>query len=345
LFDLLHQQAHISDGPVDAKTSALMDRRAEIPVDGKAQALVDAKIGTVADAKASTLADTKVSTLVETKASALADAKVSAAADAKTSSLMDAKAGSILDGVWDGGDVWHYIPVITISFATYRAWRRAEGGTRWARNLEFAATEVLTRSGGALAGAKVGGTVGTLVVPGYGTIIGSVVGAVGGAVAGARLGEEIKRRHVRNAQRDLDETLHNLGAPYLLDPVGYRRLRDTFLEQEKAAKRNVKSTRANYKAYARPWRRLWPDQKLILLEETVRESDERLMSVHQQVRDTLERVDVLHQQNNYKALGLILWNAPGMCQRLGCAEILLQDVSSANDRLRSELVQVGATPA
>jgi hypothetical protein len=54
---------------------------------------------------------------------------------------------------------------------------------------------------------------------------------------------------------------------------------------------------------------------------------------------------VLHQQNNHKALGLILWNAPGMCQRLGCAEILLQDVDCANDRLRGELVQVGVAPA
>ena len=74
------------------------------------------------------------------------------------------------------------------------------------------------------------------------------------------------------------------------------------------------------------------------------EADERLLDLRQQVRDTLERVEVLHQQNNYKALGLILWNAPGMCRRLGCAEPLVQGVNTANERMRHELHQVGVAP-
>jgi surface antigen len=336
LFDLLQ---HKSDGATG------LDGKAHLLSDGAPDAFVDAKASGMMEAKASALADAKASSLADAKASALADAKTSSLLDAKTSALIDAKTGSILDGTWNGSDLWHYVPVVTIGFASYRAWRRAEGGTKWGRNLEFAATEVITRSGGALAGAKVGGTVGTLVVPGYGTIIGSVVGAVGGAVAGARLGEEIKRRHVRKAQRDLDQALHNLGAPHLQDPVGYRRLRAAFAEQEKVARQNVQRTQGTYKDYARWWRRLWPDQKLILLQETVREADDRLQSVHQQIYDTLERVEVLKRQNSYKALGLILWNAPGMCQRLGCEEILVQDVGHANEQLRTELVQVGAASA
>lgn len=169
-----------------------------------------------------------------------------------------------------------------------------------------------------------------------------MVGAVGGAIAGARLSEEIKRRHVRQAQRELDFSLNNLGAPYLQDPVGYRRLQAAFYEQEKSAKRNVAGTQREYSAYARWWRRLWPDQKLILLQETVREADHRLENIHQQVRDTLDRVEVLRQRDNYRALGLVLWNAPGMCQQLGCAELLVQDVRLANEHLRHELQQVGA---
>jgi hypothetical protein len=317
LFDLLLHKGHGADGLADAKGQGL----AGGAVDAKSSALIDAK------------------------ASALADAKASAVLDAKTSALADAKSSVILGGPWDGGDLWHHIPLVTIGFATYRAWRRAEGGTHWGRNLEFAATEVVARSGGALAGAKVGGTVGTMAVPGYGTIIGSVIGAVGGAIAGARLSEEIKRRHVRQAQRGLDEALHNLGAPYLKDPVGYRRLQTVFSEQEKAAQRGVEGTRREYASYARWWRRLWPDQKLVLLQETVREADERLLNIHQQVRDTLERVEVLHQQDNYKALGLILWNAPAMCRQLGCAELLVQNVNRANEQLRHELRQVDAVPA
>lgn len=314
LLDLLLHKSQVADGLAEAKGHGLADGA----VNAKASALMDAKAGALVDAKASSLLD------------------------AKTSALADAKSSVILDTPWDGGDLWHHIPLVTIGFATYRAWRRAEGGTQWGRNLEFAATEVVARSGGALAGAKVGGTVGTLVVPGYGTIIGSVVGAVGGAIAGARLSEEIKRRHVRQAQRELDEALHRLGAPHLQDPVGYRRLQTVFSEQEKAAQRGVAGTRREYASYARWWRRVWPNQKLVLLQETVREADERLLNIRQQVRDTLERVEVLRQQDNYKALGLILWNAPGMCRQLGCAEVLVQEVNWANEQLRHELQQVGA---
>jgi hypothetical protein len=42
---------------------------------------------------------------------------------------------------------------------------------------------------------------------------------------------------------------------------------------------------------------------------------------------------------------LILWNAPGMCRQLGCAEPLVRAVSAANERLRRELGQVGLAPA
>jgi hypothetical protein len=70
-----------------------------------------------------------------------------------------------------------------------------------------------------------------------------------------------------------------------------------------------------------------------------------MLDIRQQVRDTLDRVQVLRQQNNYKALGLILWNSPGMCQQLGCAKPLVQAVSVSNERLRHELQQVGVVPA
>lgn len=308
----------VLDGHTDVLYDLLSQKShvADAVVDAKSQAVTDGAISVLPDAKASALLDAKASTLVESKAIAALDT-----------------------------DLLHHIPIITIGFATYRAWRRAEGGTSWVRNFEFAATEVVARAGGALTGAKVGGTVGTLVVPGYGTVVGSVVGAVGGAIAGARLSEEIKRRHVRQAQRKLDQALNNLGAPYLQDPVGYRRLQAAFFEQEKAAKRNVAGTQREYRAYARWWRWLWPDQKLILLQETVRDADERLANIRQQVRDTLDRVEALRQRDDYRALGLVLWNAPGMCQQLDCAEPLVQDVRQANEHLRHELQQVGAVPA
>ena len=122
-----------------------MDAKASGVAEAKTSALADAKAGSLADAKASSLADAKASALVDAKAGALLDAKTSSLLDAKTGALVDAKTGGILDGAWNGNDLWHYVPVVTIGFASYRAWRRAEGGTRWGRNLEFAATEVRGR--------------------------------------------------------------------------------------------------------------------------------------------------------------------------------------------------------
>jgi hypothetical protein len=321
LFDLLLHKGHVADALVEAKTQAASD------------GLVDALV----EAKAQAASDGLVDTLVEAKAQAASDGLADALVEAKVSVLID------------NADLWHHVPLITIGFATYRAWRRAEEGATWNRNLEFAATEVVARSGGALVGAKmgssVGATVGMFTVPAYGIIIGSVVGAVGGAIAGARLSEKIKHRHVRRSQRELDAALHNLGAPYLQDPVGYRKLTTLFAEQEQSAQRNIRTTQRQYTTHARWWRRLWPDQKLILLQETVRAADERLLDIRQQVRDTLERVEMLRQQNNYKALGLILWNAPGMCQQLGCAMGLVRAVNTANEELRRELQQLGIAPA
>jgi hypothetical protein len=319
LFDILLHKGHVADTLAEAKAQAASD--------GIADAL-DAKVQAASDGIADAL-----------------DAKVQAVSDGIADALAEAKVSVLIDNA----DLWHHVPLITIGFATYRAWRRAEEGATWNRNLEFAATEVVTRSGGALVGAKmgssVGATVGVFTVPAYGIIIGSVVGAVGGAIAGAKLSEKIKHRHVRRRQRELDTALHNLGAPHLQDPVGYRKLTALFAEQEQSAQKNIRATHRQYAAYARWWRRLWPDQKLILLQETVRAADERLLDIRQQVRDTLERVEVLRQQNNYKALGLILWNAPGMCQQLGCARPLVRAVNTANEGLRHELQQLGIAPA
>jgi hypothetical protein len=313
LFDLLLHKGHVADALADA--TSMTEAKVQVAAD-----TLEAKTQVAADAL---------------------DAKIQVAADG----IADVKLSALLDSA----DLIHHIPLITIGFATYRAWRRAENGTAWNRNLEFAATEVIARTGGALVGAKMGGkvgaTVGMLVVPDYGVIIGSVVGAVSGAIAGARLSEAIKHRRVRRAQRELDGALNKLGAPYLQDPVGYRRLSKLFAEQEQRAQHNIQATRQQYVAYARWWRRLWPGQKLILLQETARAADERLLDVHQQIRDTLERVEVLRQQNNYRALGVILWNAPGMRRQLGCPEARVSTVSAANERLRHELQQLGVAPA
>lgn len=241
----------------------------------------------------------------------------------------------------DGAGLLQHIPVITMGFATYRAWRRSRKGAGLKRNLEFAAIEVTTRAGGGLLGAKVGGTVGTFIAPGAGTIVGGVAGAVAGAVGGAFLGEGLKQRHVHQTQEKLDASLERLGKTYLQDPVHFRRVTEVFVEQERTYIENLRQTRRRLRRYAMPWRLIWPDQKLILLRETVRMAEERLGEIRQGTIDAMERLDYMRESQQHRRMGIMLWSNPALCQQVGCEGKLLGAVENANDRFRYEIVQLG----
>ncbi|HEC24184.1 MAG TPA: hypothetical protein ENI95_14845 [Chloroflexi bacterium] len=249
---------------------------------------------------------------------------------------VEAKASALGEGT-----LLHYIPLVTLSFATYRAWRRSQKGAEIGRNIEFATIEVATRAGGGLMGGKIGGVVGTFVMPGLGTVVGSVAGAVAGAVGGAFLGEEIKRRHIRQAQEALEQSLTELGQTYLADPAKYRQLTEVFVEQEKRYIESLHEVQRKLRRHALPWRRLWPDQKLIFLEETVARAQEGLNEIKLGTVDALDHLAYMRDQKQYRKMGLILWGDPAMRQQLDCEPHLIERVQDANERLVRELKQFG----
>lgn|SRR5574341_17349 len=272
--------------------------------------------------------------------------------DAKTGSMVDAlvqHAGTTLDVksavIGKAVGLLVHIPMITIGFATYRAWRRSQKGTGLRRNVEFAAIEVATRAGGSLAGGQIGGAIGTAIAPGAGTIIGSVAGAIAGAVGGKWLGEELKARHVRTAQERLNTSLEALGRPYLAEPDRFRALREVFVDQERHYIENVHATRRRMTRYALlPWRVVWPDEKLVLLQETVRMAEDRLAEVKQGTLEAVERLDFMRQTAQYRQMGIILWSDAALGQRVIEGEELVTDVAEANNTLRHELTQLGWQP-
>jgi hypothetical protein len=239
------------------------------------------------------------------------------------------------------GTLLHYVPLVTMGFATYRAWRRSQKGAGLGRNVEFAAIEVATRAGGGLIGGQLGGVIGTFVAPGLGTILGSVAGAVAGAVGGAFLGEEVKVRHVRRSQQALDESLAELGETYLDDPKHYHQLTTVFVEHERGYVENLREMQRRLRRHALPWRRLWPDQKLVFLEETVRRAQEGLNEVKLGTVDALDRLAYMRDQGQHRKMGIMLWSNPAMCQQLECSEDLIGRVETANTRLTRELTQLG----
>jgi hypothetical protein len=273
--------------------------------------------------------------------------------------VLDAHGDSLVDTLTDAGTaidvkasvagkavgLMTHIPLITIGFASFRAWRRSQRGTGLGRNLEFAAIEVATRAGGGLAGGQLGGVIGTAIVPGVGTIIGGVAGAVAGAIGGALLGEEIKQRHIHKAQESLNTSLEALGKPYLTEPGGFRDLTGVFVEQERQYVKNVLATRRRMRRYALlPWRIAWPNEKLILLRETVGMAEERLAEIKQGTIEAVERLNFMRDTEQYRQMGIILWSDPALCQQVVCDQEHVEAVASANDRLRQELGQMNRLP-
>jgi len=274
------------------------------------------------------------------------------AADAGGSVVLDGQGHGVIDTLSTAatagkaaGLIGH-IPLITIGFASYRAWRRASKGTTLGRNLEFAAIEVTTRAGGGLLGSQIGGAVGSFIVPGVGTIVGGVAGAVAGAIGGAVLGESIKTRHIRKAQSDLDKGLDQLGETYLADPPNYQRLRNVFVKQEAQYLGNLKAIRRKLRRYALlPWRSAWPNHKLVLLGETVRLAEERLGAIKLGTIEAVERLSLMKREKQYRQMGIILWSDPALSAQLNLDAELMGMIEQTNDRLRRELVQMGKQTA
>jgi hypothetical protein len=271
-----------------------------------------------------------------------------------SSVVLEAKGSSVVDSLAAGataaeakaaaaGEVGLpvHLPLVTVGFATYRAWRRSQQGAGLKRNVEFAAIEVTTRAGGGLLGGKAGGVIGTLIVPGVGTFIGTVAGAVAGAVGGALLGETVKKRHVQKVSDALNTSLERLGSEYLDHPGNFERLTDVFQEQEADYRSHLRAMKRRMVRYALPWRIVWPDAKLVLLQETVRLAEERLDTVREGTVEAVDRLTFMRTTGQRRELGVMLWSNPALCTELGCNGDIVGQVARQNERLRTELRHLG----
>jgi hypothetical protein len=256
-------------------------------------------------------------------------------------SVADAKAGV----VGDTGGLLLHVPLVTIGFASYRAWKRAQSGAGLARNLEFAAIEVTTRAGGGILGGQLGGAIGTAMAPGVGTIVGSVAGAVAGAISGAILGEEFKQRHVKQASQKLDSALVSLGELHLDHPGRFRELNEVFIKQEKEYENNLRQMQGRLFRYSLlPWRVVWPNETLVLLQETVRMAQERLAKIKKGALDAVDQLTYMQAKQQHREMGVILWSDPALRTQLTTDPSLISAVEKATEKLRHEVVHLGVNP-
>ncbi len=259
---------------------------------------------------------------------------------------IDAKASAALSHVaGDTAGLLVHIPLVTIGFASYRAWKRHQAGAGLPRNLEFAAIEVAARAGGGLAGSQLGGAIGTAVAPGLGTIVGGIAGAVAGAIGGAIVGEEFKQRHVKGAQQKLDTALTELGAYHLRHPGRFRELTEIFSTQEREYEKNLSEMQWRLASYSLlPWRTIWPNEKLVLLQETVKMAEDRLGTIKKGALEAVDQLTYMRDRSQHKEMGAILWSDPALRQQLTVDSRLVTTVEQSTSKLRHEIGHLGKLP-
>jgi len=245
----------------------------------------------------------------------------------------------------DAAGLVQHIPLVTIGFASYRAWKRHQAGAGVGRNLEFAAIEVATRAGGGIAGSQLGGAFGTAVAPGVGTIVGGIAGAVAGAIGGAILGEEFKQRHVKGAQQKVESSLTELGGYHLQHPGRFRELTEVFTTQEQEYQKHLREMQTRLIGYGLlPWRVIWPNDKLVLLQETVKMAEDRLGAIKKGALDAVDQLTYMRDRSQYQEMGAILWSDPALRQQLTLDPKLVMDVDEATGKLRKEVRHLGKVP-
>jgi hypothetical protein len=183
------------------------------------------------------------------------------------------------------------------------------------------------------------------VVPGAGTIVGGIAGAVAGAIGGAILGEEFKQRHVKGAQDRLEKALVDLGEYHLQHPGRFRELTDIFTAQENEYERNLAAIQRRLLAYSLlPWRMAWPNEKLVLLQETVKMARQRLDAIKKGALDAVDQLTYMRARQQHREMGLILWNDAALRQQLTVEPKLVGAVQQTTEKLRHEITQHGALP-
>jgi hypothetical protein len=92
---------------------------------------------------------------------------------------------------------------------------------------------------------------------------------------------------------------------------------------------------------------IWPDQKLILLEETVRLAEDRVGNIRQGTIEALERLDFMQVRGQNHELGVILWSNPALREQVKPDATLVTRLEEIQNRLARELMHLseGSKPA
>ncbi len=228
-----------------------------------------------------------------------------------------------------------HLPIFTIAFAITRNTKQV---IKDGKDVGVAAThtmkEIITKGTGVVAGAQICGTIGTILFPGFGTVLCSIAGAMIGGIAGAVCGEKWKRLPLNSAIKNMEESLDEYGKSYsskIRDIMAYIDKPICNMNRSYHELQSVYERRASSLRY-----KLWPDMYTVMIERSLVNAKQQIDDLKRMMDNVKNIVTSADEKGNWKQLGLLMATEPNIRSEIGSNDALLRNLHQARRRVWEE---------
>lgn len=238
---------------------------------------------------------------------------------------------SVIDGVPDiaGGALEAVdaagLPVFTLARAAWKAQQANAAGVEGGRVAENLAADVVLRGGGIAGGAALG----TLILPGVGTVVGGLIGGIFGSMSAT----EVKGRHLRAAQESLLEALSDVATT--VEPSAWTHLAREYesdWRQHVDALARLEAERRR----GRRWHGLWPDARDVLFAQSISLGNATVDRIAGEVDELKEILAATGDSDWAPERGMVLMANPRLADKVGVSEADFVQAQRALDETQKE---------
>lgn len=293
-------------------------------------------VSDIASFKADALAHPSVTYLVPSDAHGYATGNIVRVDGLGHDSVKDSAKDAIFAAKGEGAmhGLGVHLPWITVGFAAYRNYRlvKYSGKDPWAA-AKHGVIESVGRGTGVVAGGKIGAGFGAMFGP-IGMLLGAVGGALAGAAVGGALAENCKRKPLVAAYENLRQRLAELGLSFQAKLDAIEDCIRASLTSKQHAQRQLQDLVCKRKGSLGFI--LWPDFYTVLLEEVSHVGDLAISRENTAILPALKVVRKARSGHGWDELGLLLTNAPPVCELLGADPAMLDRIRDARAKVFTE---------
>lgn len=222
---------------------------------------------------------------------------------------------SVVDGVPDiaGGALEAVdaagLPMFTLARAAWKAQQANAAGVEGGRVAENLAADVILQGGGIAGGAALG----TLILPGFGTVVGGLIGGIFGSMSTT----EVKGRHLRAAQERLLEALGDVATS-----VGASAWTHLVKEYESDWRQHVDAVARLEveRRRGRRWHGFWPDARDVLFAQSIALGNTTVDRIAGEVDELKEILTTTSDGDWASQRGMVLVANPWLADKVGLSE-------------------------